>query len=104
VARACTVAQSFLHSLIAALIVDTALLAWKIEAPVIRQRCPPAGDRASHHILSAVQAISPERSSALFRLEAYFDIDRGSIWSSGGTVPVGVLFLLSPFFYAANGL
>jgi len=93
-------AQSFLHSLIAALIVDTALLAWKIEAPVIRQRF-----RLLVIVLPIIsfplyQAISPERSSALFRLEAYFDIDRWLHLELWGTVPVGVLFLLFLFFTA----
>ena len=57
-------AQSFLHSLIAALIVDTALLAWKIEAPVVRQRF-----RLLVIVLPIIsfplyQAITPEREKS----------------------------------------
>jgi len=90
-------AQSFLHSLIAALIVDTALLAWKIEEPVIRQRF-----RLLVIVLPIIsfplyQMITPERGSALFRLDAYFDIGRWLDLELWGTVPLGVLFL---FFLA----
>ena len=93
-------AQSFLHALIAALIVDTALLAWKIEAPLIRQRF-----RLLVIVLPIIsfplyQLITPDRGSALFRLEAYFDIDRWLDLELWGTVPVGVLFLLFLAFTA----
>jgi len=93
-------AQSFLHSLIAALIVDTALLAWKIEAPVIRQRF-----RLLVIVLPIIsfplyQYITPERGSALFRLDAFFDIDRWLDLELWGMVPVGVLFLLFLVFTA----
>jgi Zn-dependent protease with chaperone function len=93
-------AQSFIHSLIAALIVDTALLAWKIEAPVIRQRF-----RLLVIVLPIIsfplyETITPERSSALFRLDAYFDIGRWLDLELWGTVPVGLLFLLFLVFTA----
>jgi hypothetical protein len=87
-------AQSFLHSLIAALIVDTALIAWKIEAPVVRQRF-----RLLVIVLPIIsfpmyQALSPDRGSALFRLDAYFDFSRWLDLELWGAIPVGVLFLL----------
>jgi len=87
-------AQSFLHSLIAALIVDTALIAWKIEAPVIRQRF-----RLLVIVLPIIsfplyQALSPDRGSALFRLDAYFDFSRWLDLELWGAIPVGALFLL----------
>lgn len=93
-------AQSFLHSLIAALIVDTALLAWKIEAPVIRQRF-----RLLVIVLPIIsfplyQFITPDRGSALFRLDAYFDMDRWLELELWGKVPAGVLFLLFLVFTA----
>jgi Zn-dependent protease with chaperone function len=93
-------AQSFIHSLIAALIVDTALLAWKIEAPVIRQRF-----RLLVIVLPIIsfplyETITPERSSALFRLDAYFDIGRWLDLELWGAVPVGLLFLLFLVFTA----
>jgi Zn-dependent protease with chaperone function len=93
-------AQSFLHSLIAALIVDTALLAWKIEAPVIRQRF-----RLLVIVLPIIsfplyQFITPDRGSALFRLDAFFDMDRWLELELWGKVPAGVLFLLFLVFTA----
>jgi Zn-dependent protease with chaperone function len=93
-------AQSFLHSLIAALIVDTALLAWKIETPVIRQRF-----RLLVIVLPIVsfplyQFMTPDRGSALFRLDAYFDMGRWLDLELWGKVPAGVLFLLFLIFTA----
>jgi Zn-dependent protease with chaperone function len=92
--------QSFLHSLIAAFIVDTALIAWKIEAPVMRQRF-----RLMVLILPIVsfpfyQLLSPQRGSALFRLDAIFDIGRWLNLELWGMVPAGVLFLLFLAFTA----
>jgi Zn-dependent protease with chaperone function len=88
------VAQSFLHSLVAALIVDTALIAWRIENPLLRLRF-----RLIVIILPLVafplyQAIDPGRGSALFRLDAIFDMNRWldlRIWE---LIPIGLLFLL----------
>jgi Zn-dependent protease with chaperone function len=92
--------QSFLHSLIAAFIVDTALIAWRIESPVMRQRF-----RLMVLVLPIVsyplyQFLSPERGSALFRLDALFDIGRWLNLELWGVVPVGVLFLLFLAFTA----
>lgn len=92
--------QSFLHSLIAAFIVDTALIAWNIEAPVMRQRF-----RLMVLVMPIVsyplyQLLSPERGSALFRLDAVFDIGRWLNLELWGVVPVGVLFLLFLAFTA----
>lgn len=94
-------AQSFLHSLIAALIVDTALIAWKIEAPVVRQRF-----RILVIVLSIIsfplyQIISPERGSILFRLDALFDMNRWLDLELWDTVPLAVLFLLFLLFTSA---
>ena len=87
-------AQSFIHSLIAALIVDTALLAWKIETPVIRQRFRLLVIILPILSFPLYQMITPDRGSALFRLDAFFDIDRWLDLELWGVVPVGVLFLL----------
>ena len=94
-------AQSFLHSLIAAIIVDTSLIAWKIENPMVRQRF-----RLLVIILPIVafplyQLISTERGSALFRLEAMFNINRWMNLELWGAIPLGVLFLLVLAFAAA---
>lgn len=91
-------AQSFLHSLTAALIVDTALIAWKIEDPVVRQRFRLLVLIVPILSFPLYQLLSPERGSALFRLDALFDIDRWLDLEIWGMVPVGVLFLLFLIF------
>jgi Zn-dependent protease with chaperone function len=93
-------AQSFLHSLIAAIIVDTALVAWKIENPRVRQRFRLLVVIVPIVAFPLYQAISSERGSALFRLEAMFDMNRWLNLELWGTVPVGVLFLLLLAFSA----
>lgn len=94
-------AQSFLHSLIAALIVDTALIAWKIEAPVVRQRFRLLVLVVPILSFPVYQFLSPDRSSALFRLGALFDISRWFYLELWGMFPVGALFLLFLAFTAA---
>ena len=94
-------AQSFLHALVAALIVDTALIAWKIDDPAARQRF-----RLLVLIVPAVsfplyQALAPERGTALFRLDAVFDLSRWLDLELWGGMPAGVLFLLFLLFTAA---
>ncbi|MHB8846724.1 MAG: M56 family metallopeptidase [Nitrospirota bacterium] len=91
-------AQSFLHSLIAALIVDTALIAWKIEDPVVRQRFRLLVLIVPILSFPLYQLLSPERGSSLFRLDALFDLDRWLDLEIWGVVPVGVLFLLFLIF------
>ena len=87
-------AQSFIHSLVAALIVDTALLSWNIANPRVRQRY-----RLTVIVLSLVtfplfQAIDPSRGTAFFRLDAFFDINRWLNLEIWGTIPLGTVFLL----------
>ncbi len=94
-------AQSFLHSLVAALIVDTSLIAWKIENPVLRQRFRLLVVILPIIMFPLYQLISPDRGSPLFRLDAVFDITRWLNLEIWGVVPVGVLFLLALVFTAA---
>ncbi len=93
--------QSFLHSLIAAFIVDTALIAWKIESPVMRQRFRLMVIIAPLVSFPLYQAITPDRGSALFRLDALFDIVRWFNLEIWGVISVGALFLLFLVFTAA---
>lgn len=92
--------QSFLHSLIAAFIVDMALIAWKIEAPVMRQRFRLIVIIAPLVSFPVYQIMTPDRGSALFRLDAVFDIVRWLNLEIWGVIPVGVLFLLFLVFTA----
>ncbi len=87
-------AQSFLHSLVAALIVDTSLIAWKIANPELRQRFRLLVVVLPIITFPLYQVISPDRGSPLFRLDAVFDITRWLNLEIWGAVPVGILFLL----------
>lgn len=93
-------AQTFLHTLVAALIVDTALLAWKIENPVVRQRFRLVVILFPILAYPLFQLLSADRGSALFRLDALFDINRWLFLELWGAVPVGLLFLLLLTFTA----
>jgi Zn-dependent protease with chaperone function len=88
------VAQSFLHSLVAALVVDTALIAWRIEDPLLRQRFRLIVIVVPLVAFPLYQAIDPERGSALFRLDALFDVNRWLDLRIWDLIPVGLLFLL----------
>ncbi len=70
------IAQSFFHSFIAALLVDAALQAWKIENPVVRQRFRLLVIVLPILSFPLYQAINPLRSSLSFRLDALFDMTR----------------------------
>ncbi|MDH4163748.1 MAG: M56 family metallopeptidase [Nitrospirota bacterium] len=88
------VAQSFLHALVAALLVDIALLAWKIEDPLIRQPFRLIVIITPIVSFPLFQLLSPERGSPAFRIDALFDINRWLNLSILGPVSVGLLFLL----------
>jgi Zn-dependent protease with chaperone function len=94
-------AQSFLHSLTAALLVDTALLAWRIEAPAVRQRFRLIVIIVPIISFPLYQFLTPERGSPSFRLDALFDINRWLNLELWGRVPAGFLFLLLLGFAAA---
>jgi Zn-dependent protease with chaperone function len=88
------VAQSFCHSLIAAVITERALKAWKIGNPIAQQR---------YHLIAVLfpvfsfplyQLIGAGRGSAQFRLDALFDVNRWLNWEIWGIVPIGLLFLV----------
>ena len=87
------VAQSCCHSLLAALITERAVKAWKIDSPATQQR---------FHLIAVIfpifsfpfyQLLGAGRSSAQFRLGALFDVNRWLNWEIGGLVPIGFLFL-----------
>jgi len=87
-------AQSFAHSLVAALIVDTALLAWNIENPRVRQRFRLMVIVLPLITLPVYQLFNPARGSALFRLDAVLDMNRWLNLEIWGAVPLGVVFLV----------
>jgi hypothetical protein len=87
-------AQSFCHSVIAAVVMDQALKAWRIHDPLVSQRFRFLIILFPILSFPFYQAINPDRSSTLFRLGALFDINRWLAVEIGGLVPIGLLFLL----------
>jgi len=88
------VAQSFCHSLIAAVVTNQALKAWRIHDPLVSQRFRFLIILFPILSFPFYQMINPDRGSTLFRLEALFDINRWLAVEIGGLVPVALLFLL----------
>ncbi len=87
-------AQAFLHSLIAALLVDRAIHSWKIGNPVIRQRFGFIVMVFPILSFPLYQLINPERGSISFRLETLFDMNRWLNLELWGKVPLNLLFVL----------
>ncbi len=87
------VAQSFCHSLVASIIMDQALRAWKISNPVIRQRFRLIVVLYPVFSFPFYQFINPDRGSVLFRLDALFDVNRWLNVEIWGTISLGLLFL-----------
>lgn len=88
------IAQSFCHSVIAAMITDRAVKAWKIHDPLVRQRFRLIVILFPIVSFPLYQLINPSRSSALFRLDSLFDINRWLFLEIGGIMPVSLLFVL----------
>lgn len=86
-------AQSFCHALVASVIMDMALRAWKIDDPSVKQRFRLTVVLFPVFSFPLYQALNPDRGSLLFRLDALFDINRWLNMELGGVVPLGLLFL-----------
>jgi len=86
-------AQSFSHALIASVIMDMALRAWKIDDPSVRQRFRLTVVLFPVFSFPLYQAINPERGDLFFRLDALFDINRWLNMDLWGIIPLGLLFL-----------
>jgi Zn-dependent protease with chaperone function len=87
------VVQSFCHSVVAAVLVDRALKAWKIYDPLARQRFRLIVILFPIFSFPLYQLFNPARSSVLFRMEALFDSSRWLTLEIGWGVPLSVLFL-----------
>lgn len=88
------IAQAFSHSLIAALVVDRAIHAWKITDPLVRQRFSLIVMVFPILSFPLYQIINPQRGSISFRLEALFDINRWLNIELWGTIPLSILFIV----------
>ena len=87
-------AQSFCHSVIAAMITDRALKAWNIYDPLVRQRFRLIVILFPIVSFPLYQLLDPARGSALFRLDALFDVNRWLFLEIWGFIPVSLFFLL----------
>jgi Zn-dependent protease with chaperone function len=93
------IAQSFLHSLIAAIITDRAIQLWNIGNPLIRQRFRLIVVLLPALLFPLYQIINPDRSSISFRLNSLFDINRWLSLELWGVIPL-VWFFISIIFIA----
>ena len=94
-------AQSFCHSLIAAMITDRAVKAWNIHDPLVRQRFRLIVILYPIISFPLYQLMNPARGSALFRLDSLFDISRWLFLEIWGFIPVSLFFL---FLFAVTSL
>lgn len=85
--------QSVYHSLVAALVTDAALKAWRVESPLMRQRFRLAVLVVSLCLFPLYQAVNPDRGSLSFRLEALFDSSRWMNLDLIGGVTGGAVFV-----------
>ena len=88
------VAQSFCHALIASVLMDQALRAWRIDDPLIRQRFRLTVVFFPIFSFPFYQLINPDRGSVLFRLNALFDVNRWLNMEIWGVVSFGLIFLI----------
>ncbi|MEW5744334.1 MAG: M56 family metallopeptidase [Nitrospirota bacterium] len=88
------IVQSFVHALVAALVVDRALQAWNIRDPLTRQRFRFLVVLLPLVLFPLYQWADPGRGSLSFRLGALFDSSRWLGLELWGTIPLSLLLLL----------
>jgi Zn-dependent protease with chaperone function len=88
------VVQAFLHSLMAAIIVDRSILAWDIRNPVVRQKFHLVAVFLPVFSYPVYQMIDADRGSVQFRLATLFDSSRWLSIEVWNVLPVGLLLLL----------
>ena len=88
------IAQSFMHSLIAAIIVDRAIQLWDINNPLIRQRFRLIVVLLPVLLFPLYQIINPDRGNISFRLNSLFDINRWVSLELWGAISLGWFFII----------
>lgn len=94
-------AQSFLHSLIAAIIIDRALQLWGINNPLIRQRFRLVVVLLPVLLFPLYQIVNPDRGDISFRLNSLFDINRWLGLELWGVISPGLFFMIIIFIATA---
>ncbi|MCL5023211.1 MAG: M56 family metallopeptidase [Nitrospirae bacterium] len=87
------IVQACCHSLVAALVADRAIQAWRITDPLVQQRFSLIVVLFPIVSFPAYQMINPERGSLSFRLEALFDSGRWLNMELWGIIPLNVVFV-----------
>lgn len=85
--------QSFLHALVATILVDMAIEAWKIDNPLARQRFRFTVILYAILSFPVYQIINPERGSVLFRGNAVFDSNQWLSMELFGILPLRWFFV-----------
>jgi len=88
------VTQSCFHALVAVIIADYAMRAWRIEDPLVKQRFRFATVLLPVFSFPLYQLINPARSSVLFRQEALFDSNRWLNMDLWGVVSLQLFFII----------
>lgn len=91
------IAQSFFHSLIAAIIIDRAIQIWDIRSPLVRQRFRLMVIPLPILSFPAYQLINPDRGAIGFRLEALLDINGWLNLELWRKIPLSTFFILILF-------
>jgi Zn-dependent protease with chaperone function len=86
-------AESFFHSLIAAVIIERAMHGWRIRDPIVRQRFLLIVIVLPVFSFPIYQLVNSDRISISFRLQALFDIKRWLTLSLWGKISLGLLFI-----------
>jgi Zn-dependent protease with chaperone function len=95
------IAQSFLHALIAAVIIDRALQLWDINNPLIRQRFRLVVVVLPVLLFPLYQIVNPDRGDISFRLNSLFDINRWLGLEFWGAISPGWFFIIIIFIATA---
>lgn len=88
------IAQSLVHSFVAAIIVDRAIQIWGIKNPAARQRFRFMVIFLPIILFPVYQAVTPERGAISFRLDALLDINGWLSLKIWDTIPISSLFIL----------
>ncbi|HMK55194.1 MAG TPA: M56 family metallopeptidase [Dissulfurispiraceae bacterium] len=86
------VAQSVVHSVVAATIAEGAIFAWKIRAPHVKQWFRFAVIFLSLVSYPAYQLVSPDRGNIYFRISSLMDTNRWFLIERWGILPFLALF------------